>query len=220
MNYKLSPSEMTFLYDGCQKCFYLKVRHGITQPSIPLPSIFSKIAGLLKEHYNGKRTEELHPGLPPGIIKYGEKHVQSIPLSFEGCQDSCFIKGRFDVATEFDDGTFGVIDYKTGNPEGEFSSLYGRQLHAYAYALENSAPGYLHLTPVTKLALLYFHPTSVSQIRLDWLSFDAEIKLIEVPRNDEAFLAFIKEVMQLLESPQPPGSSSECQWCKFIDRLR
>jgi hypothetical protein len=220
MNYKLSPSDMTFLYDGCRRCFYQKVRHGITRPSIPIPSIFSKIAGLLKGYYDGKRTEELHPGLPPGIIKYGERYVQSVPLSFEGRRDTCYIKGRFDVVVEFDDGTFGVIDYKTGNPEGEFTSLYGRQLHSYAYALENPASGSLHLTPITKLALLYFHPTSVSQNRPDWLSFDAEINLIAVARDDGSFYTFTSEVMELLESPQPPASSSECEWCKYIDRFR
>lgn len=56
MNYRLSPSDLTFLYRGCKRCFYLKMVNNITQPSIPLPSIFIKIAGLLKNHYNGKLT--------------------------------------------------------------------------------------------------------------------------------------------------------------------
>jgi len=129
MNYKLSPSDLTFLYDGCKRCFYLKVKHGISQPSIPLPSIFTKIAGLLKEYYDGKRTEELRPGLSPGIVKYGERFIESKRFDFENHKDTCYIKGRFDVVIEFDDGSYGVIDYKTGNPEGEFSKLYGRLQH-------------------------------------------------------------------------------------------
>ena len=43
MNYRLSPSDLTFLYDGCKHCFVLKVKHGVSQPSIPLPGIFSKM---------------------------------------------------------------------------------------------------------------------------------------------------------------------------------
>ena len=66
MHYKLSPSDFTFLYEGCKRCYYLKVVHNIPQPSVPLPSIFSEIAGLLKNHYDGKHTKELYPGLPPG----------------------------------------------------------------------------------------------------------------------------------------------------------
>ena len=46
LNYKLSPSDFSFLYEGCKRCYHLKVVHNISQPSIPLPSIFSKIASL------------------------------------------------------------------------------------------------------------------------------------------------------------------------------
>jgi hypothetical protein len=41
MEYKLSPSDLTFLYDGCKHCFVLKVKHGIFQPSIPIPAVFT-----------------------------------------------------------------------------------------------------------------------------------------------------------------------------------
>ncbi|MFC1939917.1 hypothetical protein ACFLXO_04450 [Chloroflexota bacterium] len=77
MNYKLSPSDLTFQYKGCKRCFYQKVVNNIAQPSMPLPSIFSKIAGLLKNHYDGKHTSELHVDLPPGIVSHGEKWVRS-----------------------------------------------------------------------------------------------------------------------------------------------
>jgi hypothetical protein len=50
----------------------LKIAKKITQPSIPLPSVFSKIAGLLKNHYTGKHTAELHAALPPGTISHGD----------------------------------------------------------------------------------------------------------------------------------------------------
>jgi hypothetical protein len=218
MNFKLSPSDTSFLFDGCQRCFYLKVRHGIVQPSIPLPSIFSKIASLLKQYYDQKRTEQLHPALPPGTIILGEKWVQSKVISLPNHIDTCYIKGRFDVVVSFDDGTYGVIDYKTANPDSELFHLYGRQLQSYAYALENPAPGALALSPVTKLGLLYFHPTQVSQDRTDWLSFNSEIRLIEIEKNDEQFLAFIDEVLNLLKSSEPPAYNPGCNWCNYLSR--
>ena len=141
MNYKLSPSDLTFQYEGCKRCFYLKVVHKIAQPSIPLPSVFSKIAGLLKDHYSGKHTSELHVALPAGIISHGEKSVGSQIIQLPNHKDTCFISGRFDIVVSFDDGTYGVIDFKTSNPNGESADLYSRQLHAYAYALEHPAPG-------------------------------------------------------------------------------
>lgn len=220
MNYKLSPSDFAFLYEGCKRCYYLKTVHNIQQPSIPLPSIFSRIAGLLKNHYDGKHTRELHPSLPPGIVKYGEKYVKSKPISVPDCQHTCFINGRFDIVVEFDDGTYGVVDFKTGNPNEEYGSLYSRQLHAYAYALKNPEPGALGLSPVTKMGLLYFYPSKVKQETVGWLFYESEIKWIEIPREDAKFLAFIKEVLNMLELPTPPEGSTDCQWCRYVGRLR
>jgi len=219
MNYKLSPSDLTFLYEGCRYCFYLKARHQIFQPSIPIPAIFSKISSLLENYYNGKRTEQLHKDLPPGTIIYGEEFVESQPIHFSGHKDTCFIKGRFDIVIKFDDGTYGVIDFKTSNPEGEHSILYSRQLHAYAYALENPAHGAIKLSPVSMLGLLYFYPTKVSQQSRDWLSFDSEIYLVEIKKDYHQFLIFIKEVLSLLESPDYPDSAQDCIWCNYISKI-
>ena len=80
MNYRLSPSDLTFLYEGCKRCFVLKVKHGIAQPSIPLPGVFGTISYLQKEHYSEKRTEDICPNLPPGVMRYGERWVQSRPI--------------------------------------------------------------------------------------------------------------------------------------------
>jgi hypothetical protein len=219
MKYKLSPSDFAFLYEGCKRCYCLKVVHGISQPSIPLPSIFSKIAVLLKDHYHGKRTEALHPDLPPGTVKYGEQWVRSSAIRDPSGKAQFVINGRFDIVVEFDDGTYGVIDFKTGNPREGYSALYGRQLHAYAYALENPAPEALGLSPVTKLGLLYFYPSDVSQESLHHLSYDAEIKWIEVRREDQQFRQFIDEVFGILVAPDLPKPSEGCRWCTYLERM-
>ena len=218
-NYRLSPSDLTFLYQGCKRCYYLKVVHNISQPSIPLPSIFSKIAGLLKSHYNGKRTEELHAELPPGIVRYSEKYVKSEPIQLVGHNATCFISGRFDITVEFDDNTYGVIDFKTGNPNEEYHALYSRQLHAYAYALEHPAPDALSLSPISKMGLLYFYPSRISQSTIEWLSYDAEIHWIEINKDEQGFLDFIGEILGVLESAEAPDPSPDCRWCGYISEL-
>lgn len=219
MNYKLSPSDFSFLYEGCKRCYYLKVVHGIPQPSIPLPSIFSKIAGLLKDHYDGKQTGELHVDLPPGVVSHGEKYVKSRTIQLPGRNDTCFISGRFDIVVELEDETYGVIDFKTGNPNEKHFDLYGRQLNAYAYALENPAPGALQLSPVTKTGLLYFYPSRVSQESTDWLSYNAKIQWVEVQKDKESFLGFVAEVLDVLDLSKPPELSKDCQWCQYIGKL-
>jgi hypothetical protein len=219
VNFKISPSDLTFLYNGCQRCFWLKVKKGIAQPSIPLPGIFSKIAGLLKTFYTNKRTDQVHPALPPGTVKYGEQWVRSKPISFNGHKHTLYIKGRFDIVIEFDDSSYGVIDFKTGNPDDEKADLYSRQLHAYAYALEHPAPRAMNLSPITKLGLLYFYPTATSQRSLEKLSYDSEIHWIEIKRNDNNFMIFLDKILTLLGRDEPPDPTPGCNWCDYRVRM-
>jgi len=219
MNYRLSPSDLTFAYEGCKRCFYQKVVNNIAQPSIPLPSIFSQIASLLKNHYDGKHTSELHIALPPGTVSYGEKNVRSNVIQLPNHRATCYISGRFDIVVSFDDGTYGVIDFKTSDPNKESASLYSRQLHAYAYALEHPATNALALSPITKLGLLYFYPSSIKQQVIERLNYEAEITWIEAEKDEERFLNFIGEVLDVLELLEAPEHSSNCQWCNYIDRL-
>ena len=219
MNYKLSPSDLTFTYHGCKRCFYQKVGNGITQPSIPLPSIFSKIAGLLKDHYDGKPTNELHVDLPSGVVSHGEKWVRSQNIKLSNHESTCYINGRFDIVLSFDDGSYGIIDFKTSNPSKDSANMYSRQLHAYAYALEHPAANALALSPITKLGLLYFYPDNINQQSVDRLNYGAEIVWVEVEKDEEGFLNFIDGVLDVLELPEAPGCSSSCQWCGYTAKL-
>ncbi len=219
MNYKLSPSDLTFGYQGCKRCFYLKVVHGISQPSIPLPSIFTQIANLLKNHYDGKHTSSLHTALPPGAVILGEKRVKSSVIQLPNHEDTCYISGRFDIVLSFDDGSYGVIDFKTGNPSKESANLYKRQLQAYAYALENPAFRALAISPITKLGLLYFYPSGINQNNLEKLSYEAEITWIEVEKDEDSFLGFVDDVLGFLELLEAPGCSPTCQWCGYLNKL-
>lgn len=219
MNYKLSPSDLTFLYDGCRRCFVLKVKHGISQPSIPFPPIMSKIGSLQKEYYSGRRTEEISPALPPGEIIYGEKQICSDTIKPQGLSSMCFIKGRFDIVAKLDDGSYAVLDFKTGNPSEDKSGIYARQLQAYVIALENPAPGALNLTPVSKLGLVYFTPDSCEKSGDNRQILTGSIHWIEIERNDKGFMNFIKEVIGILDGPFPEPQS-DCKWCSFSSKIQ
>ena len=119
----------------------------------------------------------------------------------------------------FDDGTYGVIDFKTSKPSKDSAWMYSRQLHAYAYALEHPAPDKLALSPVTKLGLLYFYPDNINQQSIDRLNYGAEIVWVEVEKDEEGFLSFIDKVLGMLELPKAPEHSPNCQWCGYISRL-
>ncbi|MFC2039064.1 PD-(D/E)XK nuclease family protein [Chloroflexota bacterium] len=181
---------------------------------------FSKIAGLLKDHYDGKPTSELHADIPSGTITHGEKGVRSEPITLPNHESTCYINGRFDIVITFDDDSYGVVDFKTSNPHSDSSWMYSRQLHAYAYSLEHPAPGKLNLSPVTKLGLLYFYPDNINQQSIDRLNYSAEIVWKEVVKNEEKFLSFIDGVLSLLELPEPPECSPTCRWCGYLEKIQ
>lgn len=218
MEYKLSPSDLTFLYDQCKHCFVLKVKHGISQPSIPIPGIFSVIAALQKNYYSNMRTEKFCPDLPPGVVTYGEKRVKSKPIQLPGCDSSFYISGRFDIVATLNDDSYAVLDFKTGNPAEEKTNLYSRQLHAYTIALENPAEEAMGLRPISKLGLLYFSPDNCELISLGRQDLKGNLDWIEIPRDDEYFYDFLREVVQLLDGPLPPRDPDKCNWCAYLEQ--
>lgn len=218
MLYRLSPSDLTFLYEGCKHCFVLKAKHGIPQPSIPLPGVFSIIASLQKNHYSGRRTEDFCPQMPPGVVRYGEKQVRSKILAFPDLEGSCFIAGRFDIVAELDDRSYAVIDFKTGDPSEAKAGMYGRQLHAYVLALENSADGALSLSPVSTLGLLYFTPDACQHLESMRQVLEGTMQWIQIPRDDASFRAFLRDVVALLDGPTPAPEPDNCNWCRYRQR--
>ena len=216
--FKLSPSDLTFLYDQCKHCFVLKVKYGITQPSIPIPGIFSIIASLQKDYYSNMRTEAFCPELPPGLVTHGEKWVRSKPIKIDGCDSSFYINGRFDIVATFDDGSFGILDFKTGKSDEEKTKMYSRQLHAYSLALENPENGALQLTPISKLGLLYFSPDKCELISLQRQVLLGNMAWVEIPQDKDLFNSFLKEIILLLDGPLPPTNPEKCNWCAFLKK--
>ena len=217
--YKLSPSDLTFLWDSCKKCFYLKVKHNIVYRG-GFPSIFGKMANLTSDFYQDKSTSEISPDLPPGTMKFKEKYVKSAPISVSGLSTQAYIRGRFDAVIEFEDGSYGVMDYKTSEAKEEHAAFYSRQLSAYAYALENPAPKALELSPVSMLGLYVITPERYEMSAGEEMVFVNKATWVEVPRDDEAFLGLIGEILSLLESPNPPEPSRRCPACTYRSQMQ
>jgi len=125
--WKLSPSDFAFLWEECKRCFYLKVVEGFQRPRSIMPKIFTIIDGQMKDCYSGKRSETIAPELPPGEVQFGENWVESKPITVPNHESTCFIRGKFDTVIGFDDGTYGVVDFKTSERKAEHIPLRFRQ---------------------------------------------------------------------------------------------
>lgn len=213
--WKLSPSDLTFLWDECPRCFYLKVVHGFNRPASAFPKIFSRIDKLMKDFFEGQPTMSISASLPDGRVRFGEKWVTSQPITTHYHAATSYIRGKFDTAVEFDDGTFGVVDFKTSEPRPEHVPFYSRQLHAYTYALEHPASGSFSLAPISRLGLLCVEPVLMERAASGHLAYLGEVTWLEIPRDDAWFLDFIGDILAVLESPLPPPAGLSCSYCQY-----
>jgi len=218
--FKLSPSELTFLWSECPRCFYLKVARGMARPPSAMPAIFQRIDRLMKGFFQGRSTAEIAPGLPAGHVRFADNWVQSAPISLPGRQAQVYIRGKFDSVVEFTSGGYGVVDFKTTEPRVEHVRFYSRQLRAYAYALEHPAPGKLALAPVTHLGLLSVAPDAMDRDAAGRIGYLGRIAWQPISVDEPGFLSFLGQVVAVLESPEPPAADSECVWCRYRDEAR
>ena len=217
---KLSPSELTFLWDECPRCFYLKHIHGINRPSAPFPAVFGAIDRLMKAQFAGHPASELDPSLPTGTVSVNEKWLESLPFSLPGHDTSLFIRGKLDALIDFEDGSYGIVDFKTSEPKKEHIPFYSRQLHAYAYALEHPAPGRLAFSPISRLGLYVEAPYATLVSGTSQISFDFRSTWMEVPVDRDYFIGFLDQVLALLELPEPPPAGEHCEYCRYRQHAR
>lgn len=219
--YKLSPSMLTFFWDECPRCFYLQVVKGIARPPTAFPKVFGRIDSLMKGLFANQPSSRISRDLPPGKVTLQGKWVASEPIRFSGIEASGYIKGAFDSVIAFDDGTYAVIDFKTSQPSPAHVNFYGRQLHAYAYALEHPAPNSLGLHPVERLGLLYLDPVDIDHNpQTQRIVYGGEVTWVEIPLEMEKFSEFMKGVLSLLSLKEPPPAAEGCGFCAYREEAR
>lgn len=209
----LSPSDFVFLWDECPRCFYKKVVLKKPRPRSPFPRVFGTIDRAMKDFYVGRRFADLGQGAPAGVIESPDRWLKSRAIWVPGCQDPLVIRGRADALVSCDDGTVGVIDFKTAEAKDPHLTAYGRQLQAYAAAIEHPAVG--RAMTVSALGLACFVPQHF-EADAAGASLKGEFRWVEVNRDERAFNAFLREVLMVLGEPEAPPPSENCPWCERL----
>ena len=216
----LNPSDFAFLWEECKRCFWLKVTRDFRRPQIPMAKIFTVIDEEMRKHFAGRRTGDVLPALLPGVLDTQEYWVESVPLSIPSHTARCIIRGKLDCLVRFDDGSAAVIDFKTSERKAAHIPLYGRQLHSYAVALENASPNKLSLRPVTRLGLVVFDPDRFEKDAAGRAQLFGGLTWIEIQKNDASFLAFLKDVLNVLQQSSPPAPGPNCSFCQYRQASR
>ena len=213
--YKLSPSDFAYLWEECKFCYVQKVKYGVSY-SGPFPAMFGKINTLLQNSIMGLNLRDIIPGLPSGVISVQEGYLASIVVP----GTKCYLKGRFDILSLLEDGTYALIDFKITSPDdGKILKKYATQLHAYKFALENPQMG----TPlkISQMGVVSINPDSM-KLEGGKVIFTTTPTWHPIEEDMDGFYALIKDISQVL-SESDPASAPTCTLCiyrgKFGPRL-
>ena len=222
---KLSPSSLTFLHEECPACFWHHY-NGRPRPATAFPKVFGALDIAQKELFVGRSTKEVKKSLPAGTIQRG-KRVKSEAIALPGTSYRVQFGGETDTILRFSRAGYGVCDFKTSAPNEEAAALYGRQLHAYAIALERPAGEALPLAPVSRLGLICFPPEGMIELPTTksapakksdaprQYAYRTSAVWVEVERNDEEFLHFVADAVKLITRRTMPRSAPNCGWCRW-----
>lgn len=205
--YKLSPSDFAYIYEECKHCFYLKIKEGISRPSMPFPGVFSALNTRIQGSLVGKNLKTLSNNLPDCEVVTQEGFVESIVIP----GTSCYIKGKYDLLCKNLDSTYTLVDLKISIPDEEKIEKYKTQLTAYKFSMEN--PKYEKPIKITRMGLLIFYPDTLS-FENNTVDINFPPKWMEIPADDKSFLNFIKEIDDLLNGPIPE-ENPDCGFCKY-----
>lgn len=188
--------------------------NGERWPDRPFPGIFAKLDSQQRRYFTGRSTADIDSALASGVIENGGR-VESAPVSVGGIDFT--LRGNMDALIRFDDGTVGVVDYKSTTAHPGLVGAYRPQLAAYAWALEHPASG--EAQAVTAAGLLIFAPEEMVDtdrgraylVSATWIP-------VEVP--DGWFGDFLGRLEPLIESPRSASSAPDCGWCDLRRQMR
>lgn len=224
----VSPSDLSYLWEDCKRCFWLKYVTGRPRPRMPFPSVFNRLDKCMKSAFDGRSTSILSKSLPEGGIILRRAKVTSDLL---GVGRRFRFAGFVDAVISYYDGLIGVIDFKTGTPSAEGAERYARQLGAYLVALAHPDHGVVNMLGPS--GLLYWTPdpdaehrltesdlhntpaTALSIVgRLTWSPLDDETLInLTMPLLIERLAEFFEKFGPDSDGPSP---GDDCPFCHLV----
>ena len=210
---RISPANINYEDRRCDRCTG-ESYNGEHWPKGLFAGIFAKLDSQQRRYFSGRSTADIDSSLPAGVIENGGR-VESAPISV-GSVDFT-LRGNMDALIRFDDGTVGVVDYKSTTANPDLADAYRPQLAAYTWALEHPASGEAQV--VTAAGLLVFAPEEMVDTDLG-RAYLVSATWIPVEIPDGWFEDFLGRLEPLIESPRSASSDPNCGWCDLRRRMR
>ena len=221
--YYVSPSDITFLWSDCPRCFYRKVAQKIERPRGVFPAVFNRIDQAMKSCFLNRNMREFSEDYPDAVFKYPGQWVQSKPVKVAGHDIEIVFRGRVDGVLEYTElgengkPIMGVPDFKTTEANDDTLAMYGLALHTYAYCLENAADGEFGAENVEKLGLVVFEPTTFEQTLGSEPMLNGNHIWVEFEKDMDAFKKWMGSLAKVLVSDTPPNATEKCSYCNLLE---
>lgn len=206
---KISATALSMV-DECPLCFWLEHKKGISRPSLPPAGILNQLDSAIKKYI---RVFHNSGRVPEWLESNGFRGVLLGPQNLEFLDTATNIKliGKLDELLKEEDGTYCVIDFKSGKmPENRIAPhYYQMQIDAYAYLVENSTENNI----AKRGALVYFTLKSGDEIKNYLLPFD--INVLEVNVNKNSIPKTLRKVQAILREERAPESRNNCKFCTW-----
>jgi hypothetical protein len=207
----VSPSDMSWLYDRCKRCWRRKI-DGCKIGEDKLPGVFRDIDNGMK---NAITIPVLQAHGIPAVSFVGKERVKSSPLITSGVE--IVVSGYLDKLVLLDDDTFGIVDYKTSAPRTDNFTRYWRQLSGYQYAVENPHDG--QGREVSRLDLIVFNANAgrfTINEDLHRAAQTGKVEQYEIEINRSKLFRLLEDMGKVAASPELPPAGNYCEVCRAL----
>ena len=217
----LAPSELDYKAKKCHRCFYLEKNRKIATKAFP-PPVFSRFDVVQQAYYKDKNTSDLTKELPEGrIMNKDELPGRVVSETLKDNKGRNFILGgRPDIVIKFDQGGYGIIDFKTTKISEDKSENYKHQLEAYAQIF--SKPGATKskktplLNPITHMGILQFDPSDIQSHNENSCDMRMNISFSPLKRDEKDFFENITQIIDIINQSDVPDFTEDCNDCQFV----
>lgn len=206
---RISASQLSGVED-CPRCFWLE-RNGLGPPGSPFPGILGQLDSVTKDYTRrcfGRGKPPWFKGIEGTLVDLRNRLEVTDPAS------GVSLLGALDDLLRAPDGSYRVIDYKSGTPGLDKARLYYQhQMDAYAWLVEASG-----FKPVKDAVLIFFTPKKGNALEGSVLELD--ITPVPLATDAARIPPFLARVKDILSRPDPPPGAPDCDWCAWRARAR
>lgn len=210
---RISPSDLTFGWNTCKRCFWMRYAHDVAHKGT-FPGVVLSLSNRQEKWYKDKHSHEFSPTLPSGVVDSTGKMLESSPILVNGEETPFTLGGKYDFLLRYDSGTWGIIDTKVSS-SADKAEFYWPQLAAYDHILANPKSG--EPRRCETLGVLVWAIGNASHHEADEyrVGFNATYEPVEV--DPTRFDAFIADVVTVLMG-EMPERGEKCENCNFFEK--